>query len=174
MWNYKPHFNSLTVHSCAIHFEANLTPHVHPLLGKLPSLKRSDYVDVYFSVVSIYYQTTAHSNGGARTTLRGYALWSLVAMAFGNQCKPFSIVTPTRANSEGKLQGQKFWSKFSKIIFDQFSRHFMQLRVTLVFSHFWQYFCCLDPQKSHFLTFGNDHTVIVQYLLVIPNSTTYL
>ena len=33
-------------------------------------------------------------------------LWSLVAMvACGNQCKPFSIVTPTRANSEGKLQG---------------------------------------------------------------------
>ena len=57
----KLHFIS-PVHSCFFHFEANLTPHVHPSLGKLPSLKRSDDVDVYFSVVSIYCQTTAHSN----------------------------------------------------------------------------------------------------------------
>ena len=44
---------------------------------------------------------------GALDRLHGAApLWSLVAMvAFGNQCEPFSIVTPTRANSEGKLQG---------------------------------------------------------------------
>ena len=54
----KLHFIS-PVHSCFFHFKANLTPHVHPSLGKLPSLKRSDDVDVYFSVVSIYCQTTA-------------------------------------------------------------------------------------------------------------------
>ena len=28
---------------------------------------------------------------------------------------------------------------------------------------FWQKLCCLDRQKTHFLTFGNDPTVIVQY-----------
>ena len=36
-------------------------------------------------------------------------------VAFGNRCEPFSIVTPTRANSEGKLQnfGQQFQKTFS-------------------------------------------------------------
>ena len=37
-------------------------------------------------------------------TPRGYApLKSNAMVAFGNQYEPFSIVTPTRANSEGKL-----------------------------------------------------------------------
>ena len=35
---------------------------------------------------------------------RGYApLESTAMVAFGNQCEPFSIVPPTRANSEGRL-----------------------------------------------------------------------
>ena len=43
---------------------------------------------------------------GRYATPRGYAPMESTAMvAFGNQCEPFSIVTPTRANSEGKLQG---------------------------------------------------------------------
>ena len=41
----------------------------------------------------------------------------------------FSIVTPTRANSEGKLQG----SKISKYISDQFSRYFSQFWAALFF-----------------------------------------
>ena len=31
----------------------------------------------------------------------------------------------------------------------------------------------LNLQKSHFLTFWNDHTVIVQYLWVIPHTTKH-
>ena len=59
----KLHFNLPMVHSCVIHFEANLTPHVHPSLGEHPSLKQPGNVDVKFLIVSIYCQTTAHSNG---------------------------------------------------------------------------------------------------------------
>ena len=48
---------------------------------------------------------TLRLRAGALDRLHGATpLWSLVAMvAFGNQCEPFSIVTPTRANSEGKV-----------------------------------------------------------------------
>ena len=58
----KLHF-ILAVHSCVIYFEANLTPHVNPSLWVNPSLKQPSVVDVIFSVVSIYCQTTVHSNG---------------------------------------------------------------------------------------------------------------
>ena len=52
---------------------------------------------------------TCVPRAGALDRLHGATpLWSLGAMvACVNQCKPFSIVTPTRANSEGKLQGYK-------------------------------------------------------------------
>ena len=56
----KLHF-ILAVHSCVIYFEANLTPHVNPSLWVNPSLKQPSNVDVIFSVVSIYCQTTVHS-----------------------------------------------------------------------------------------------------------------
>ena len=43
----------------------------------------------------------------------------------------------------------------------------------LFFSIFWPNFFCPNPQKSHFLIFGNDHTVIVQYKLVTPHTTKH-
>ena len=43
---------------------------------------------------------------GRYVTTRGYAPLEPTALgAGGTQNKPFCIVTPTRANSEGKLQG---------------------------------------------------------------------
>ena len=61
------------VHSYFIHFEANLTPHVHPSLGEHPSLKQPGNVDVNFSVVSNYCQTTVNSNGSGGWVTRGLA-----------------------------------------------------------------------------------------------------
>ena len=71
-------------------------------------------------------------------------------VAFGNQCKPFSIVTPTRANSEGKLQGKNCWSKISKHIFEKFSCQIRQFQATLFFSIFNQIFWPRPIQKSLF------------------------
>ena len=68
----KLHFNLPMVHSFVIHFEENLTPHVRPLLGEHPSLKQPGNVDVKFSVVSIYCQTTAHINGTNYTCVMPY------------------------------------------------------------------------------------------------------
>ena len=68
----KLHFIS-PVHSCFIHFEANLTPHVYPSLGEHPSLKQPGNVDVTFSVVSNYCQTTVNSNGSGGWVTRGLA-----------------------------------------------------------------------------------------------------
>ena len=45
---------------------------------------------------------------------RGYApLESTAMVAYGNQCAPFSIVTPTRANSEGQILAKIFQRPFS-------------------------------------------------------------
>ena len=38
-----------------------------------------------------------------------------------------------------------------------------KFQATLFFSHFDKKILALTPKKSHFLTFENDHTVIVQY-----------
>ena len=61
---------------------------------------------------------TRIQRAGALDRLHGATpLWSVVAMVgCANQCKPFSIVTPTRANSEGKLQGKNFGQKFQNKI----------------------------------------------------------
>ena len=71
--------------------------------------------------------------GYGYATPRGYApLESTAMVAEGNQCEPFSSVTPTRANSEGKLKGEKCWSNFF------FFKTFLirQFRATLFFSIF--------------------------------------
>ena len=69
-------------------------------------------LDLYFFIkcgLSTLGEAVAHAPPRAQgryATPRGYApLESSAMVAFGNQCEPFSIVTPTRANSEGKLQG---------------------------------------------------------------------
>ena len=73
-----------------------------------------DFLNFFFDKLGGWPQRTTGKpaltrvpRAGALDQLNGATpLWSLVAMvACGNQCKPFSIVTPTRANSEGKLQG---------------------------------------------------------------------
>ena len=73
------------------------------------------FVENYGRVAAAHYgEARAHARParrGARSTPRGYAPLESsgngcpTMVAYGNQCEPFSIVTPTRANSEGKLQG---------------------------------------------------------------------
>ena len=91
---------------------------------------------------------------------RGVALWSRSsAPARGTRVSAgFPVVRcghpPILVKK--KKNCQKFQKTFS-INFLAKSGNFKQL-------WFFQLFFCLDLQKSHFLTFGNDHTVIVQYL----------
>ena len=89
---------------------------------------------------------------------RGVAPWSRSsAPARGTRVSAgFPVV---RCGHPPILVKKKKSKKKSKNIFDQFSRQIRQFQATLFFSTFF----CLDLQKSHFLTFGNDHTVLVQY-----------
>ena len=63
-----------------------------------------------------------------------------------------------------------YLSTKNKKIVKNFKKHFRSIfspnqaiSSNLFSLTFWQQFSCLDPQKSHFLTFGNDPTIIVQY-----------
>ena len=85
---------------------------------------------------------------GARFTPRCYAPLE----SSGNGClrqpiQTFFYCDSHESQQRGKTPRVKFWWKFSKIIFDQFSGHFRQFRATLVFSSNREFFFLTQHQS---------------------------
>ena len=118
------------------------------------------FFDKYGRVAAAHYgEARAHARParrGARSTPRGYAPLE----SSGNCCLRQPMQTFFYCDSKGKIVGQKFQKKHFRSIFSPFQAISSNFGF---FPFFDKCFFSLDPHESHFLTFGNDHTVVMQF-----------